>query len=393
MAEIESWLNRPASGHRSIYVCDWLPPDFGAVGQYSLQFSRERAAAGEDVLLVGFSSASPSTEVEIHGSGRLTILKIKVDEYNKSSLLARSIWTAKINLRMMLLLAGLFRKADEIIFTGSPPFMVHWIAPLNLVMRRKVVYRITDFYPECLIATRTRKSVALELLRRLTMFWRKRIPVMEVLGEDQRSILLRAGIRPEKIRMKRDPSPVSIPEGTLPMELPEGLQNRCVLLYSGNFGVAHDRDTFVNGYVKHHRDGSGKVVLWLNAVGSGADAVEKQLRAENVPVIRGKPVPIEQLPSLLMAPYAHLITLRNEFVGFVMPSKVYGCIESKKHVLYVGPQTSDVHLLCQQGLDSEKYLQVEVENAAGVSESLENLARTWSEASGPVISNASQVIA
>jgi len=32
-----------------VYICDWLPPDFGAVGQYALQFSREEAARGKSV--------------------------------------------------------------------------------------------------------------------------------------------------------------------------------------------------------------------------------------------------------------------------------------------------------------------------------------------------------
>ena len=30
--------------------------------------------------------------------------------------------------------------------------MLHFIAPLNILLRRRLTYRITDFYPECLIA-------------------------------------------------------------------------------------------------------------------------------------------------------------------------------------------------------------------------------------------------
>jgi hypothetical protein len=26
---------------RLVYICDWLPPDFGAVGQYAMLFARE----------------------------------------------------------------------------------------------------------------------------------------------------------------------------------------------------------------------------------------------------------------------------------------------------------------------------------------------------------------
>ena len=36
-----------------VYICDWLPPDFGAVGQYSLMFATELAEQGQHVALVG----------------------------------------------------------------------------------------------------------------------------------------------------------------------------------------------------------------------------------------------------------------------------------------------------------------------------------------------------
>jgi len=34
------------------YVVDWLPPDFGAVGQYGLIFARELAESGRRVYLL-----------------------------------------------------------------------------------------------------------------------------------------------------------------------------------------------------------------------------------------------------------------------------------------------------------------------------------------------------
>ena len=54
------------------------------------------------------------------------------------------------------------------------------------------------------------------------------------------------------------------------------------------------------------------------------------------------------LASLLVTADAHLITLSDAFVGFVAPSKVYGCIESRRPILYVGSDRSDVDLLCRE---------------------------------------------
>ena len=192
------------------------------------------------------------------------------------------------------------------------------------------MYRITDFHPECLIAARGRSSWWLDLVYRLTLFWRRRVTLFEVLGEDQKSRLIDIGIKEERIRIKPDPSPVVIGEATEPLERPELAAGKALLLYSGNWGVAHDYSTFLEAYGHHYRQGSGRVVLWLNAVGAAVDPIEALLREENLPYVRTHLVPLEKLANLLVTPDAHLITLSDAFVGFVLPSKVHGCVASNK---------------------------------------------------------------
>ena len=87
-----------------------------------------------------------------------------------------------------------------------------------------------------------------------------------VVGADERE----TGVRAERISLVRDGSPVSF-SGAVAEPLPLNLQGFCVLLYSGNFGVAHDVETVAEGYRLHHREGTGRVRLWLSATGAGAD--------------------------------------------------------------------------------------------------------------------------
>ena len=358
---------------RIVYICDWLPPDYGAVGQYAALSARQLAAEGHDVVLAGLTTGASSTTTEAAGAGTLRTIKLNSRSYDKASFVTRMVWTVRTNTRMMWSLSRHMRNADEVLFTGSPPLLLHWIAPLNLVLRKRLVYRITDFHPECLMAAMQRSPLALRLLYRLTLFWRRRIDVFEVLGEDQRARLQEIGISPDRIELKRDPSPVEIVAGTPPLPRPDGTEGKLVLLYSGNWGVAHDVDTFVAAYRDHHQTGSRRFVLWLNAVGARADAVETAIREARLPIIRSRPVPLDKLASLLVTPDAHLITLLDGFVGFVLPSKVYGCVASGRPVLYVGSARSDVHLLCagQPGL---AYRRVDVGDANGCAAALELLA-------------------
>ncbi len=397
---------------RLVSICDWLPPDFGAVGQYAEIDARRLASEGAEVTLVGLSSAADDTKDEKIGKGRLKTVRVWARPYERANFRRRALWTAATNGRLLRRAWKHAKAADEILFTGSPPFFLHWIVPANLLLRKKLTYRITDFHPECLIAELGQRPLWLQFFLYWTLFLRRRVHRFEVLGEDQRRRLLEVGIPAERIVLRRDETPVAIPAGTAPLELPEPLRGQVVLLYSGNFGVAHDDATFIAGYAQHHaRDArsapeagqTAKVVLWLNATGAKADRVEAALRERGLPVHRSRPVPLAELARLLVTPHAHLITLRDEFVGYVLPSKVYGCIASGRGVLFVGSAASDVHLLCSehmggrsgehgagaagypkmsQGPRRGRYRRVAVGDAAGVARALDELV------SGALVSNA-----
>jgi len=358
---------------RLVYICDWLPPEFGAVGQYSLHFARQRARNGISVALYGLSSTTASTDIEQFPDAYLKIVRIKAGAYDKTSFHSRAWWTIRTNFRLIGRALQDIRKGREVLFTGSPPFLLHFLAPLNLFLRKKLTYRITDFFPECLIAGRKHTPLLLKLLYRLTLFWRRQVSQFEVLGEDQRRRLLEIGIEEDRIALRRDPCPVEISPATRPSPRPAALASFRILLYSGNFGVAHDHETFLAGYKKHHRGGNARVALWLNASGAGAQALENDLLREGLPFHRTQPVPLEQLAGVLIATDAHLITLRNPFAGFVLPSKVYGCVESGKDILFIGPEDSDVHLLCSTRQASGRYFRADVGDADQVFRILETL--------------------
>ena len=73
-----------------------------------------------------------------------------------------------------------------------------------------------------------------------------------------------------------------------------------------------------------------------------------------------------------MTPDAHLITLRDGFVGYVLPSKVYGCVASRKPVLFVGSADSDVDLICRQA--GGPYDRADVGDPAAVARVLDQFA-------------------
>lgn len=358
-----------------VYICDWLPPDFGAVGQYAHRSTAEDAEAGRRVVLVGLSSDDDSVADEAIGEGHRRTVRLHTRTYDKTRTSSRLLWTAWTNLRLLRAAWPYLRRAKEVVFTGSPPLFLHLIAPANLVLRRQLTYRITDFHPECTIAETGRAGPGLKAMLALTHFWRRRVHRFEVLGHDQAERLREMGIGADRVTLKRDPSPVEVGPETRALPRPAGSEGKVLLLYSGNWGVAHDETTFLEAYRRHHKEGSGRVLLWLNAVGKRAQTVREALHRDGLPFIDGRPVPLERLASLLVTPDAHLITLRDPFVGYVLPSKTYGCVASGRPILFIGSARSDVDHICREA-GVARYLRVEVGDTEGLLVALEDLADT-----------------
>jgi hypothetical protein len=362
---------------RLVYICDWLPPDFGAVGQYAVLFARQWASEGWAVTLVGLTSGKSSQQqAEPVDAGSVEVIRVHRRTYQKQKFAARVVWTVASNILLLWAAFGAMRRADAVLFTGSPPLMLHFIAPLNLLLRKKLIYRITDFHPECLIAEREGNVLVLHLLLRLTHFWRRRVDSFETLGLDQTRRLADIGIAAERIRLKRDPSPVVFAQELSPLPLPDSLQGGVgVILYSGNWGVAHDERTFIEAYSEYIARSTLGLRFWLNATGARADRVDQELRAQGLPFYRSRLVTLEELPRLLIAADVHLITLSDPFVGYVLPSKIQACIASERRILFVGSPNSDVHFLASRALPEDRYWRVGVGDVAGLVNVLHEMER------------------
>lgn len=364
-----------------VILADWLPPDFGAVGQYMQLRARLLAQSGHHVTLIGLASQKASILNEAVGRGRLVEIRLRARPVPRSSLLARLTWTLSTNLRLLAVAFRHMRTASNILFTGSPPFLIHFLAPLKPFLKGRLIYRITDFHPECLIAALERAPPSLNLLQGITNFWRRRIGAFEVLGKDQWRRLRDLGIPDERISLVRDGSPISFSANCVPEALPAILQGKCVLLYSGNFGVAHEVETVAQGYQIHHQRGSGRVHLWLNATGVGATLLSERLSGAGVPFFHSAPVPLDRLRGVLVAASAHLITLKDSFVGFVVPSKIYACLESGRPLLFVGSSESDMDLLAREQ-SALPYWRVGCGDVEGFAHVLEQLADRETSRSG-----------
>jgi hypothetical protein len=327
-----------------ILVCDWIPPEFGAVGQYMHKRAYETAQEGAHAAIIGLGVADETVTQPV-GKGVLTVVRIRASANPKTSMLRRALWTLSTNRRLAAAAARCQKGADDcrIVVTGSPPFLSYWLLLQNLLFwRKRVAYRMTDFYPETAMAAGTARWLA--LAKPLFRLLRRAASEVEVLGEDQRRRLIEDGFAPERITLLRDPSPIADWNVQRAHDRPFE-QEHVVLLYSGNMGVAHDCTAFCEAYRRHVTERAGRVRLWINGRGQRVTEVAAFCEQHGLPLFISPPVSLDRLPAVLRAADAHLVLLGEAFWGYVLPSKIYACLDSGKPIMYVGPEQSDVHHL------------------------------------------------
>jgi glycosyltransferase involved in cell wall biosynthesis len=126
-----------------------------------------------------------------------------------------------------------------------------------------------------------------------------------------------------------------------------GWQDKFVVLYSGNLGVAHDFDDIleVSRCLQDCRD----IVFAFIGRGQRLAEIEQHIaahRSNNVILL-----PFQEQTTLahsLGAGDLHFISLRTGFEGLVVPSKVYGALAAGRPILYQGGHQSEIARLVEE---------------------------------------------
>lgn len=115
-----------------------------------------------------------------------------------------------------------------------------------------------------------------------------------------------------------------------------------LVLYSGNMGLGHCFDTTVDSAQQLHSQDARVRFVFTGGGGQRwrirQDVMERQLK--NVDFLGY--VPIDQLRELQRSAGCSLITLKDEMLGVMSPSKLHGSLAMGLPILYVGPQGSNV---------------------------------------------------
>ena len=111
------------------------------------------------------------------------------------------------------------------------------------------------------------------------------------------------------------------------------------LLYSGNFGRAHAHQGFLELARMLRAD---NVTFAFGMSGNRADYVKESVQAADVNIRVLGFAPESELEARLSSADIHLVSLRSEWEGIVVPSKFFGSLAAGRPVLFDGPEASSI---------------------------------------------------
>ena len=246
------------------------------------------------------------------------------------------------------LLRGLTTTRPDLVITLTTPPLLSLIGSAIQFLRgsKHFIWEM-DVYPDVAVDLEYFKAGGIldHVTGMLADFSRRRADGILALGPCMRDRLVARGIPAEKVHIAENWA-----DGSLIQPISrDPHEDRLVVLYSGNLGLAHDVGTIFSAMKELKDDERFRFVF------AGGGPLRKQLEKscgeEALHAAEFRPYSRKlSLGESLGAGDVGLVTQRAACLGSVVPSKVYGLLAAARPILYIGPPTSTVaRLIARHG--------------------------------------------
>ena len=331
----------------------YYAPDEAATAQMLADLGASLAAAGHNVTAIccDRSYAQPRRRYSRHETiDGVRVERVLTTRFGRGSRLGRltDYATFVLGAARRLLFGS---RPDVIVALTTPPM----IATVAMLVRRlrgsRIAFWSMDVYPELAfeLGVLERTSRAGKLLTAVGRRVLHSADVVIALGESMADRLRRLGAtRVEVVHNWADESAI-VPRPAIdrPARIEWGWHRRLVVLYSGNLGLAHEFDTVLAAAAKLS---TAMPNVLFAFVGVGPRLAEVKRAAHDLSNVEFREyVERSRLGDTLTAADVHLVTLRPNMPGLLVPSKIYGILAAGRPTIYVGPPNGEIADILREG--------------------------------------------
>ena len=281
---------------------------------------------------------------KIHG---VTVYRVWTSRFGRHFLPGRAIDYLTFYLSAAWRLWRVIDENSIVIAKTDPPLISVVVRVVVGVRKTNFVNWLQDLFPEVAIALNVRGFDGWlgKWLFKIRNSSLKHADMNIVIGERMRERLISEGVETSKIQVIHNWAdgtaikPITNEKNSLREEW--GLEGKFVVGYSGNLGRAHEFKTIIEAAEKLKEE---KDIVFL-FIGGGAqvELVKEVARKQNLNNLIFKPYqPREMLNQSLGLPDVHLVVLRPEMEGLIVPSKFYGIAAAAKPTLFIGDTQGEI---------------------------------------------------
>lgn len=230
---------------------------------------------------------------------------------------------------------------------GSDPPLSQFLFPfLKLISpASRVIFWCFDLYPDALAADKPagRRAILARVCARAMRFTYRYLDVCADIGPCMREKL--AAYRPcgEAVTLTPwalvEPGSVREPDPVVRKQIFGDAA--LALLYSGNLGHAHDFADFL-ALARLLRERAPGIVFAFAVAGMRVPELKAALREDDHNIRLLPLAPEAELQKHLEAADIHLVSLRPEWSGIVVPSKFFGSLAAGRPVIFAGSRKSGI---------------------------------------------------
>ncbi len=338
----------PTRPGRLLFVNQYYWPDHASTAQHLTDLAEALADQGHEVhVLCSRGGYKPGAERPPAREARngVQIHRVEATSLGRKTTLHRMLDYLSFYLRAFI--AALFLpRADVVVTLTTPPI----IGLVGTILRRlkgsKHVYWSMDLHPDASLALgrMSLKNPVVKSLARISDAVYRQADRVVVLGEYMADRIAAKDVPRQRLATipvwsRRDEIYPLDRQGH-PLRDSLGLAGKFVVMYSGNLGLAHSFDEIIEA-ARQFRDRPEVTFLFVGG-GPRLKEVQKAKADENLDNIRLMDYfPREQLHASLSVADVHLISMRAEMTGIVVPGKLYGAMASGRPTIFVGPKASE----------------------------------------------------
>lgn len=239
-----------------------------------------------------------------------------------------------------------WKPAPDVLIIGTDPVLSILVAIIWKWLRpkTKIVHWCFDLYPEAAFADGLikRESLAGRVLCALIRKAYASCDLIADIGSCMRSRLEAYGSKARQVTLV----PWALEEPQAPLSVPEDERARVFgdaelgLMYSGSYGRAHTCSDLLKLSASLE---NANMQVAFSVRGNRVDALKEQVLAEETANVTFVPfAAAEKLQERLSAADVHIVSLRDEWTGTVVPSKFFGALAIGRPVLFFGSRQSSV---------------------------------------------------